>query len=84
MAKKVYTCNRGGSLAEAQSIMQEAGIRRLPVVDEAGQLLGLLSLANFAYDTERASEAPSAQISAAPFGFAVSRIHEPGRVDKPA
>jgi CBS domain-containing protein len=84
MAKRVYTCKLGDSLAEAQSIMQEAGIRRLPVVDESGQLLGVLSLANVAYDTERVSEALSAQISAAPFGSVASRIHEPHRADKPA
>ena len=83
MSKKVYTCHLGESLAEAQASMQEAGIRRLPVVDDSGRLLGVLSLANVAHETERESEALSAQISAAHFGLVASRVHGPPRVGKP-
>jgi CBS domain-containing protein len=84
MAKKVYTCSLGDSVAEAEAIMQEAGIRRLPVVDESGRLLGVLSLTNVAFEAEPERTALNAQISAAHFGSVVSRIHEPQRADKPA
>jgi CBS domain-containing protein len=83
MAKQVYTCTLRDSLAEAEAIMQEVGIRRLPVVDESGRLLGVLSLTAVAYEAERESEAMSAQISAAHFGLAASRVHEPHQVGEP-
>ena len=45
MTKEVRACNPGDALREAAAIMGEARVRRLPVVDEADQLLGLLSVA---------------------------------------
>lgn len=83
MAKKVYTRRLGDSLAEAEAVMQEAGIRRLPVVDESGRLLGVLSLTDFAYEAELERAALNAQISAAHFGSVASRIHEPHPVGTP-
>jgi CBS domain-containing protein len=83
MSRKLRTCNPGDGLAEAEAIMREAGIRRLPVVDKSGRLLGVVSLADVVYDAKRESEALSAQISAAHFGLVASRIHEPYRVGKP-
>jgi CBS-domain-containing membrane protein len=84
MAKKVYTCTPGESLAEAEAIMQEAGIRRLPVVNESGRLLGVLSLTNVEYEAELERAALNARTSAAHFGSVASRIHEPHRADEPA
>ena len=83
MAKKVYTCSPGDSLAEAEAIMREAGIRRLPVVDESRRLLGVLSLTNVAYEAELERAALNAQISAAHLGSVASRVHEPDPVDTP-
>jgi CBS domain-containing protein len=81
MAQQLRTCNPRDGLAEAEAIMQEASIRRLPVVDESGRLLGVLSLADVVDEAEQ--ELLCAQISAAQFGLAVSRVHEPHRVGKP-
>jgi CBS domain-containing protein len=83
MAREVRVCNPGDSLVEAKAIMQEAGIRRLPVLDESGRLLGVLSLADVAYEAERECEALSARITAAQFGLVISRVREPHRVGKP-
>lgn len=80
MAREVRVCNPGDSFVKAEAIMQEARIRRLPVVDESGRLLGVLSLADVAYEAER--EWLSARVTAAQFGPAVSSIREPHRVDK--
>ncbi len=43
MSDEVVTCAGAASLDEAEALMRGARVRRLPVVDEAGQLLGLLS-----------------------------------------
>jgi CBS domain-containing protein len=44
MTKKVVTCGPNDELAHALAIMRTRGLRRLPVVDLEGHLLGLLSI----------------------------------------
>jgi CBS domain-containing protein len=72
MAEEVCTCNPEDSLVKAELTMQKAGIRCLPVVDQSGCLLGVLSLAALPYEAER--KVLGAQISAAHCGPAASHI----------
>lgn len=44
MARPVLTVDESDDLAEALSSLQLAGVRRLPVVDATGSLVGLLSI----------------------------------------
>ena len=69
MAMDVRACNPADSFVEAAEIMQKARIHGLPVVDESGRLLGVISLADVTHEAER--EALSAQITAAQFGLAL-------------
>jgi len=48
MAKQLLTCAPGDSLAEVESAMREAQIRRMPVVDEDKGLVGIISIADLA------------------------------------
>jgi CBS domain-containing protein len=48
MAKQLLTCRPEDSLEKAEKAMQAAHIRRLPVVDDEGGLVGMLSLADLA------------------------------------
>lgn len=43
MAEKLYTVNEAQSLAEAMATMRENGVRRLPVVNKAGKLVGIIT-----------------------------------------
>jgi CBS-domain-containing membrane protein len=52
MARKVYSCSPAATPEEAMRKMQEAQVRRLPVVDEAGELLGIVSLADLAREAK--------------------------------
>jgi CBS-domain-containing membrane protein len=83
MAKEIRTCNPQDSLLQAEAIMQETDIRCLPVVDESGCLLGVLSRAAAAYGAEQAREALRSLASAAQFALLASRIHEPHRAGEP-
>jgi CBS domain-containing membrane protein len=69
MAREVRACKPGDSCVKAEAIMREAHIHCLPVVDEAGRLLGVLSLAAVAFEAER--EVLSARLTAAQFGLAL-------------
>jgi CBS domain-containing protein len=48
MATQLFTCHENDDIAEAERLMREAQVRRLPVVDEQGRLVGLLSLNDLA------------------------------------
>lgn len=48
MAKEVSTCRPDDSVEDAEHLMGEKQIRRLPVLDNAGQLVGMLSLGDIA------------------------------------
>jgi CBS domain-containing protein len=44
MSRSVLTCKATDSLASAESVMRKGQVRRLPVVDAEGKLIGVLSL----------------------------------------
>jgi len=48
MSKNVVACRLDDSLLGAESMMKDHQIRRLPVVDDAGRITGVLSLNDFA------------------------------------
>lgn len=61
MADHVYTCRPEEGLPEVLERLRTRHVRRLPVVDEGGQLLGIVSLV----DVARAAELPGAPCAAA-------------------
>jgi CBS domain-containing protein len=60
MSQNVVHCSEGDSIGRANSLMQSNQIRRLPVVNGEGRLVGILSLADVARATERAKLVPDA------------------------
>jgi CBS-domain-containing membrane protein len=46
MSKGVFSCSQAESLVEAKRIMRDWQIRRLPVVDSQGSLVGVISLSD--------------------------------------
>jgi CBS domain-containing protein len=53
MAREVYSCLPDDNLAEAEEIMRKRRVRRLPVVDLDGRLIGLISLNDLARESAR-------------------------------
>jgi CBS domain-containing protein len=54
MSKSLWACRPDDDLSQAEALMRMRKVRRLPVVDAEGRLLGILSLSDLA----RASMAP--------------------------
>ena len=77
MAQDVWACNPGDAPCEAEAIMREARVRRLPVVDEADQLLGLISLADLAREAERQHWKKKREITVAEVGDVLAMICQP-------
>jgi CBS domain-containing protein len=53
MAKQVTVCSPNDNVADAEALMRDARIRRLPVVDADGALVGMISLADLAQEAAR-------------------------------
>jgi CBS domain-containing protein len=84
MAKDVRACNPGDAPREAEAIMWEAHVRRLPVVDEADQLLGILSLADLAREAARQHWKRRREITEAEVGVLLAMICQPHAISRPA
>jgi len=74
MAHAVVGCRPDDSIAAAESAMRKAQIRRLPVLDEEGHLLGLISLADIACEAARERNSKRQEVSDAEVGQALSDI----------
>jgi CBS-domain-containing membrane protein len=48
MSSEVFACRAGDDLLDAQKVMRKHQVRRLPVNDSKGRLVGLLSLSDLA------------------------------------
>lgn len=57
-------------------MMQEARIRRLPVVDDKGALLGMISLADLAREAARERSSPRKEITETEVGDTLAAICE--------
>jgi CBS domain-containing protein len=77
MSPRAITCDPDVPIAAAEEIMQSARVRRLPVVDEVGQLLGLISLADIAREAARNRKSRKKEIKDAEVGQTLSVICEP-------
>jgi CBS-domain-containing membrane protein len=56
MSNHVFTCRPGDSLRTLMSAMASHQVRRVPVVDEADKVIGIVALADIA----RLAQAPTA------------------------
>jgi CBS domain-containing protein len=56
MSKQVFSCAPDNELAFAEKLMREKQVRRLPVIDAQGRLVGLISLSDISREGEREIE----------------------------
>ncbi|MGH7780941.1 MAG: CBS domain-containing protein [Candidatus Binataceae bacterium] len=53
MARKLVCCKAQDDLVDAATLMRQTGVRRLPVTDREGKLVGILSLDDLAHEATR-------------------------------
>ncbi|MDO8431013.1 MAG: CBS domain-containing protein [Candidatus Binatus sp.] len=53
MARKVITCHANDGISQAEALMRDSQVRRLPVVDQNEHLVGILSLNDIAREAQR-------------------------------
>ena len=83
MTKKVWTIRPEETISAAEKLLAEKKVHRLPVVDAAGQLVGILSLNDIARQAACDRGAKRKAISDAEIGETVAAICEPRAAIKP-
>ena len=53
MSREVFSCKFDDAIAAAEEVLRVHAVRRLPVVDESGVLVGILSMNDIACEAER-------------------------------
>ena len=74
MSRSLTTCRPSDSLAQTERIMREARVRRLPVVNGDGALLGMVSLADLAREAVREHALPRKEVTETDVGNTLAAI----------
>ena len=77
MTAPVRTCSEDASAGEAEYVMRDAGVRRLPVVDERGDLVGIVSLADLAREAEHERRLSKPEVDRIEIGATLAAICVP-------
>jgi CBS domain-containing protein len=86
MSQSVWSTRPESSLSDAAEIMMAHQVRRLPVIDAEGALVGLLSISDLALEAERQRRKRKKDISAAEVGEILAALSAPrlAKVEEPA
>jgi CBS-domain-containing membrane protein len=77
MAKQVQVCRPYDDLLDAEKIMRATRVRRLPVVDDDGALVGMVSLADLAQEALRGRDVSRPEIAEQAVGHTLAAICHP-------
>jgi CBS domain-containing protein len=84
MARQVLACRPQDSLRQAEQAMRDARIRRLPVLDDQGALLGMLSLADLARQAAREQTQAHREVTEVEVNDTLAAICQPSGQSLPA
>ncbi len=77
MSKKVYSCKPEDTLAAAEELMRANLIRRLPVTDAEGHLVGIISLNDIAREAQSERTRAKKEITIDEVGLTLAAICSP-------
>jgi CBS domain-containing protein len=81
MAKEVLSCSPDATLVEAEEVMRSGQVRRLPVIDSDGSLVGIVSLNDLAILAEREIGRKNRDLSAQEITATLAAICAPRQVE---
>lgn len=77
MSGDVQVCNPGNSLNDAERLLQEGQLHRLPVIEDDGRLVGIITLADIAREAAREREMGMHDVEPDEVGITVSAVSQP-------
>jgi CBS domain-containing protein len=79
MSRDVFSVRPDSTVAECQAIMRAQQVRRLPVVDDAGRLVGILSLNDVVRSADVDSSRKKGEVTLAGVGKTLQSVSQPRR-----
>ena len=79
MSREIRVAKIDDRIEDVELLMREAKIRRVPVTDELGRLVGIVTLADFARAARGASSRRASVVSERDVGHTLAAICDPGR-----
>ena len=77
MAHKVIACHANDGISQAEALMRDNQVRRLPVVDQNEHLVGTLSLNDVAREAQREAAAGTAEVTREGVSETLASVCEP-------
>ena len=77
MSRKLWSCRPGDDVKDAEQTMRAHQVRRLPVVDSDGKLVGLLSISDLARAAVTAKGSKKKPVGASDVGKTLGAISTP-------
>ncbi len=77
MSKQVLTCRADDPVEHAEQVMRDGQVRRLPVLNDEGALVGVISLADIAREAARERAQPSKDVTELEVGDTLAAICVP-------
>jgi len=77
MSPHLFTCSPDDTVAAAEGLMRKWHVRRLPVVDERGRPVGLLSLDDLAWAATRTSDLFDRRVTPSEVGATLAEVAHP-------
>lgn len=77
MSRELHSCRPGDPIGDAEAVMRDAQVRRLPVVDEAGNLAGILSIADLARACQSRREGQPTEVGEKEVARVVASVSAP-------
>jgi len=77
MARQVFSCLPTDRITDAEAIMKDRRVRRVPVIDETGHLEGLISMNDIARESARGLQKKAPDVPAREFVSTLASICEP-------
>lgn len=77
MAHRVFSCLPTDRIEDVEAVMKEHQVRRVPVIDEQGHLVGLISMNDIARESAMELEQVGAEVSADSLVSALASICQP-------
>jgi CBS domain-containing protein len=84
MAHRVFSCMPTDPIKEVEALMGEHQVRRLPVIDEAGHLVGIISMNDIARESARELRKKTQEVTPRELVATLASIcrpRQPGEID---
>jgi CBS domain-containing protein len=77
MSRYVFSCSPNEALIDAEEVMRVHRVRRVPVIDDRGTLVGILSLNDLAQEAVREQARPGRAVRAEEVTVTLAAVGEP-------